>query len=624
MKATDDTFKVFSRRIFVIGGIQMIGLGVLGSRLAYLQVAQGGRYKMLADKNRISIRMIGPSRGAIIDRFGVPLAINEQNYRVLLVPEQTENIQALIADLQKYIALDQSTIDKVIKQSKQTAKFIPIKVKEDLSWEEVAKIELNLPDLPGLLIDTGEVRRYPLGQATAHVIGYVGAVSEKELKEQGEEESELNLPGFKVGKLGVEKQFDTQMRGKAGAAEVEVNVVGREVRELRRTDPTSGGRVTLTIDAELQRYAQEVLGKERSASAVVMDCNTGAVYALTSHPSFDPNIFSRGIPQDLWQMLLADPALPLTNKALAGQYPPGSTFKMITALAGLESGAITSGTTAFCPGHYSLGKQTFHCWKKGGHGTVVLTQALQKSCDTFFYKAANDIGIDNIAAMARRFGLGTQLGFELTEERPGLIPDKSWKYARFSDKWHPGETIVASIGQGYILTTPLQLAVMTARIVNGGYAVKPWITHAIGGIETKRETWKPIGIKEEYLALVRKGMEKVVNEQEGTAFSSRIDVPGMLMGGKTGTAQVQRITKQQRTLGVKNEELPWEQRHHALFVGYAPIESPKYVCVVVVEHGVGGSKAAAPIARDLLLKAQMRDPILSRLQIEKTQAKDND
>ncbi len=604
--------KFFSRRAFFVGGLQLLGLSILGARLAWLQVAQGKRYKTLSDKNRINIRMLAPSRGEIVDRFGVPLAINEQNYRVLIIPEKTDGLKKSLSMLQGLISVDDDVIKRVIKDASVTAKFLPLIVKEDLTWSEVAQIEVNLPDLPGLFIDTGEVRSYPYKDATAHVIGYVRAVSPKDMTD----DPVLKLPGFKIGKTGIEKVYDMDIRGKAGAAEVEVNVVGREVRELKRKNASSGGRVTLTIDGEMQRFTQEVLATHKSASAVVMDAHTGAIYALASHPAFDPNMFVHGFSQEQWQIMMDDPGLPQTNKAISGVYPPGSTFKMITALAGLKAGVINEHTTVFCPGHYEFGRDKFHCWKKYGHGKVDLAEALAQSCDTYFYKMSTEVGIDAIADMARKFGLGAKLGFELAEEKPGLMVDQKWKRTRFGKRWYPGETIVSSIGQGDIRTTPLQLAVMTARLVNGGYAVNPWITGYVGDKFVGKTQWEDMKIPKKHLDLVMRGMDMVVNGKTGTAKKSRIEEDDLAMGGKTGTAQVQRITAEQRRLGIKNEDLPWAQRHHALFVGYAPTNAPRYVCAVVVEHGVGGSSAAAPIAKELLKQVQLRDPAITQMQPE--------
>lgn len=616
MKRSADNEK-FTRRAFFVGAAQGTFLVVLGGRLAWLQIAQGSRYKTLSDENRINTKILPPTRGQIVDRFGVPLAVNNQNFRVLIIPEQAENLEKSLRALQKYIDVEESSIQTVLKQAKKSPKYVPLEIKDDLSWEEVAKVEVNLPDLPGLSTNVGEIRGYPLGEATAHLIGYVGAVNKNELTS----DPLLSVPGFKIGKSAIEKTHDLAMRGKAGSSDVEVNVVGREVRELKRIDPVPGERVMLTIDGELQRFAQKRLSEQQSASAAVMNVHSGEVYALASYPAFDPNVFSRGISAALWEELLANPGFPLTNKAIAGQYPPGSTFKMITALAGLKAGKITTNRTVFCPGHYILGKGRFHCWKKGGHGYVSLTDALAKSCDVYFYQMANEMGIDAISEMASQFGLGKNFGFDLSEERPGLVPTREWKKARFNESWQPGETIVNAIGQGYFLTTPLQLAVMTARLVNGGYEVKPQITGYIGDKRAAPQKWPKMKIPDAHLKLMMQGMNKVVNHERGTAYGSRVkDPPEFAYAGKTGTAQVRRITMQQRAAGVKNEDLAWRERHHALFVGYAPLDKPVYACAVVVEHGVGGALTAAPIARDLLVEVQKRNPAGTPVAVQSTPA----
>lgn len=599
--------KSFTRRAFVIGAMQACFLGALGVRLAWLQIAQGQRYKTLSDKNRINMKMIAPSRGQIVDRFGVPLAVNSQNFRVLIVPEQTDSIEKSLRDLQQLLELSEERIRSVLEQAKKSPSFVALEVRDDLTWEDVAKIEVHLPDLPGLSIDVGEVRSYPFGGATAHVVGYVGLPSKGDVHE----DQSLSLPGFKIGKTGIEKSYDGVLRGKTGASQVEVNVVGREVRELNRQQSLSGERIVLSLDAELQRFTQERLAKERSASAVIMDVETGAVYALASHPSFDPNVFTHGLSAAAWEELLADPGHPLTNKAIAGQYPPASTFKMITALAALRAGRATESRKVYCPGFYEYGGDRFHCWKRGGHGSVDVVDALAESCDTYFYELATEIGIDNIAAVAREFGLGEKLDFELLEEAPGLVPDKDWKMGYFGNSWKPGETIVASIGQGYLQATPLQLATMTARLVNGGYAVKPWITAYEGTHRQHQEKPPKMDLNEWHMKLIKRGMDTVVNKENGTAYGSRIVDPAMSMGGKTGTAQVKRITKEARAAGERNEDLAWRYRHHGLFVGYAPVDKPKYACCVVVEHGVGGSVSAAPIAKELLTEVQRRSPSAS-------------
>jgi len=596
----------FSRRAFVIGAFQAGFLAVLGGRLAWLQVVEGNRYKTLAENNRINLKMMAPARGQIVDRFGVPFAVNNQNFRVLVIPEQTDDLEQSLRQLQKLIKIDDATLDKVIKLAKKSPSYTPIEVIDDLEWEQVATVEVNIPDLPGMSIDVGEVRHYPFGDAAAHIIGYVGTASKQD--QERDDDPLLTLPDFQVGKIALEKTMDPYLRGKAGSSEVEVNVVGREVRELHNLQSHEGSRVVLSIDAELQRFAQQRLSAERSASAVVMDVHSGEVYALASFPAFDPNYFTGGISHERYEELRTDITFPLANKAVAGQYPPGSTFKMVTALAALEAGIAHEGSGVFCPGHFDFGNGRFHCWKKGGHGTVNVVSALAESCDVYFYKMSTEVGIKRIAEMARKLGLGDKFDMELQEERAGLVPDEEWKKKRYGESWHPGETVIASIGQGYMLATPMQLAVMTARIVNGGKAVKPWLAGCIGDKPVKHEAWADIGLNPKHVDIVMRGMSHVVNDQRGTGYGARIAEPGMEMGGKSGTAQVKRITKQERAAGVKNEDLPWQFRHHALFVGYAPVGNPRYACAVVVEHGVGGSKAAAPIVRDLLLMAQQRDP----------------
>ena len=598
-----DRQKEFSRRALILGAGKAALFAVLGGRLVWLQVVENQKFQMLSDKNRISLRLVPASRGEIMDRFGVPLAINIQNFRTFLVPEQAQDVEDTLKGLSNIIPVTPEEMAEILEDIKKHRPFTPVLVKENLTWDDMAKVELRLPDLAGVSIDEGETRSYPLGSATAHIIGYVGRVSKAELTD----DPVMSIPGFRIGKSGVEKTYDETLRGEAGQVQAEVNVVGREIRELSHTSPKKGHRLTLTLDADLQMQCQEFLARERSAAGIVMDAETGEIYALCSHPSFDPNVFSRGIPADLWEELLADDTKPLTNKVVAGQYPPGSTFKMVTAMAALEAG-ISLNTHVYCPGYYMLGKDKFHCWKPEGHGSVNVIDALRESCDTFFYEMGHRIGVDAIAKMARRLGLGDKLDIGIAGEGQGLIPDRAWKAKRFNQGWQQGETLNSAIGQGHTLATPLQLATMTARLVNGGKAVKPVLVRSIEEEGNQLSDWPDIGLRDANLDIVRRGMSQVVNDQRGTAYGSRIHDDAFSMGGKTGTAQVRRITERQRAEGIKNESLPWKFRHHALFVGYGPVDAPKYVAAVIVEHGVGGAKAAAPIARDMLAAAQKRDP----------------
>ncbi len=602
-----DRSRLLSRRALVLGGLKLAGLSALVGRLYYLQVIESARYTMLAEENRISLRLIAPSRGTITDRFGTPLAINQQNYRVVVVSERTRNIQETLDKISRIVPLTEGDRRRVLRELHRKRRFVPVTVRENLSWEQVATIEMNTPDLPGVAIEVGEIRHYPQADSLAHIMGYVGAVSEAELS--GNSDPVLSLPGFRIGKAGIEKFHEKVLRGTAGTSQLEVNAVGRVIRELSRDEGQSGREIQLTIDMGMQRYVQQRLAQEQSASAVLMDIHTGGIYALCSHPSFDPNQFTLGINAELWEELLSNPATPLNNKAVVGQYPPGSTFKMMVALAGLESGAINSHHSVFCPGYMELGDHRFHCWKKGGHGTVDIVGGLRHSCDVFFYDVSRRVGVDRIAEMARRFGLGDRTGLDLPHERPGVIPSIAWKKATYGKGWDMGETLVASIGQGYVLATPLQLAVMTSRLANGGYAVKPHLTRQIKSVSGEQTSWPSLGVKKENLDLVLRGMYEVSNAPNGTAYKSRIVEAGFELAGKTGSAQVRRISMAERSTGVKkNEDIPWRERDHALFVAFAPVQAPRYACCVFVEHGGGGSTVAAPIARDILLECQKRDP----------------
>lgn len=603
MSNDSDRYKTFSRRAMVLGGAKLAVFGGLAARLGYLQIVEQKRFQTLSDKNRIGHRMLPASRGEITDRFGVPLAINNQNFRAFLVPEQVDDYDTLFKNLQNFIVLTDFEIEEIKIDISRQSRFTPVLVKEGLNWQQTAQLEFHLPELPGLFIEEGEIRNYPLLESTAHIVGYVGRVNENEMTD----DPIMKMPGFRIGKTGIEKQYDLALRGKAGSVRTEVNAVGREIRELERENGTDGHRVTLTIDAELQNFCQSVLAREKSASCVVMDAYTGEVYALCSSPGFDPNLFTYGISTEQWEELLNHPAVPLTNKAIAGSYPPGSTFKMITALAALKDGIIDANTTHYCSGVHQVGRDKFHCWKSSGHGRVNLTAALQQSCDVYFYEISEKLGIEKIADMARRFGLGKELGLDISGERGGLVPDHKWKQGRFGAKWQLGETIVASIGQGYLLATPLQLATMTARLVNGGREVTPFLAKSVGHKKMNTSPAADMKLPKDHLDLVIRGMNAVTMTKDGTAFDARIKDPAMAMGGKSGTSQVRRITRAQRAAGIKNEDLPWKDRHHALFVAHAPINDPRYVCAVVVEHGVSGSGAAAPLARDIMLEVQRRD-----------------
>ncbi len=606
-------YKMFTRRTLVVGGGQLVLLSALAGRMYYLQVIDSARYRMLAEENRINLRLLPPPRGRIVDRSGLPLAVNERNYRVVIVPEQTPDVEDTLDKLDAIIPLSDDERRRILDEVGRKRSFVPVNVRENLSWEQVARIEVNAPDLPGVMIDVSHNRHYPFGEVAAHVLGYVAAVSASELTG----DPLLELPNFRIGKNGVEKAQDLRLRGKAGNSEVEVNAIGRVIRELSRKEGRPGEDVALAIDMRLQAFVQGRLARQQGASAVAMDVHTGEVLAMASTPSFDPNAFSKGISAEEWRALAADARGPLTNKAISGQYAPGSTFKMMVALAALEAGTASPEHEVFCRGYVKLGDLTFHCWKKSGHGRVDMYKGIQQSCDVYFYDVARRTGVDRIAAMARRFGLGRVLGIGLPGERPGLIPTRDWKLATLGSRWQLGETLVIGIGQGFVLTTPLQLAVMTARLVNGGRAVKPLLVRAAGGPAEPADArarravpaFPEIGVGKASLRFIAKAMAAVTNTRRGTAFKARIVEREMAMGGKTGTSQVRRITEAERQSGaLKDKERPWRERDHALFVGYAPVHDPRYAAAVVVEHGGSGARVAAPIVRDILVETQRRDP----------------
>ena len=606
-------YKSFTRRGLLLGGGQALLVSALAGRMYYLQVIESDRYRTLAEDNRINLRLLAPPRGRILDRFGVPLAVNVQNYRVVLVREQIPDLDATLTALSQVIELTDLDRDRVLHEAKTKRAFVPIQVRGHLTWEQVSQIEVNAPDLPGVSIEVGDTRFYPAGEAITQALGYVAAVSEEELTG----DPLLELPDFRIGKHGIEREHDLALRGAAGTSQVEVNAVGRIIRELpsRRQDAVPGREAILTIDAGLQRFTHGLLAKEKSASAVVLGIEKGEVLALASAPSFDANDFSLGISSAQWSKLINDPLSPLTNKATAGLYSPGSTFKMIVALAALEAGIKTS-EMAFCTGMLKLGNAKFHCWKRPGHGWLDMRGGIKQSCDIYFYELSKQVGIERMADMAARFGIGIETGIDLPGERAGVMPTKAWKEANIGEPWQLGESLVAAIGQGFILATPLQLAVMSARIASGK-AVVPRLTRGFrpsdseGPVEpVEAADFAPLDVSKSHLAFIREAMDAVVNEPKGTAHYRRITEDGWEMAGKTGTSQVRRITKAEREAGVKkNEDLPWRFRDHALFVSFAPVHKPRYACAVVVEHGGGGSKAAAPIARDILIEAQRRDPL---------------
>jgi len=607
-KKDKSRYATFSRRSLAVGGGMALVFAVLGGRLYQLQIRDGDEYMTEAEDNRINERLLAPPRGRIFDRFGVELANNRRNYRVLLVAEQaTDGVEEALDTIGEVIQLSDVQKKRVITELAQNKKFVPVPVAENLTWEEFSRINMHLPYLPGVQPDVGETRDYPYGPEMVHVLGYVASVSEQELAH--DDDPLMSLPGMRIGKRGIEKEFDKQLRGRAGASRVEVNAYGRVIRELGKDPGVPGQDVWISLDGELQRFVDQRLGGE-SAACVVMDAANGDVLALSSTPGFDPNWFNVGVTGPQWRELATSDYKPLLNKAIAGTYPPGSTFKTAMALAAVDNGM--DDLVVDCTGSIRLGDHTFYCdaWRIGGHGHVNLTRGIQVSCDICFYEVARRLGIDKMAEAAHALGLGSPTGIELPGELGGLIPTRAWKMARFGVPWQQGETLVSGIGQGYVLATPLQLCTLAARLATGK-AVSPRLTHQVGAALQSYPLAAPLPFSDKAFAMVRQGMGMAVNAPGGTAYGSRILQPGFEMAGKTGTAQVRRITREERQSGLTPQsELPWAQREHALFIAFAPLDNPRYAVSIVLEHGGNAhTEPQVQFARDILTFAQKRDTL---------------
>jgi len=606
--------EIVSRRTFLFGGgVTLLITGIAG-RLYQLQVADYEKYQDLAQENQFNRRVLTPLRGEIIDRFGNVLASNRKNFRILLIPEQSRDIDATIDKISQYVPVPDEKRARIIREIRRRGAFTPVEIENNLSWPEFSRINFELPHLSGVLPDVGETRDYPFGEASAFVIGYVGAVTDRDLaaQESDEDRTLLRQPGFKIGRDGLERTYEKELRGQAGKMNVKINAHGRVIEEFadEATPAIQGKTLTLTIDADLQQVAMKELEGE-SAAAVVMDTVTGDILVLASTPAFNPNDFNVGINSDLWKELNASPYKPLLNKPLSGVYPPGSTLKVLSAIAAQEAG-VKPTQTAYCSGKVWYGNRYFHCWKRGGHGTVDMKGAIKHSCDVYFYEIAKQLEVDILANVARKFGLGQTYQLGVSGQKKGIVPDREWKRQYYAGQpenqpWFQGETLSVIIGQGYVTSTPLQLCVMAARVASGR-AVRPRLVRAVGDLVLPEPNAPLIDIDHDHLNVVRAGMNAVTNEY-GTAARSRLEDPAWQMAGKTGTSQVYQITAEDRAKGLaKPEDLPWERRDHALFISYMPFENPRYACSVVVEHGIGGSRAAGPKAREIMRAVAAKDP----------------
>ncbi len=580
-------------RIGAMGLMIALALSLLVSRLWHLQILDGENLRTMSENNRLRLIRTPPLRGVIYDRRGQVLVDSRPAYDVVLVPEDTPDMQKTIEALSRYVATGENFSSKIVVRDVRRPSYEGIVLAKDVSWPMIAAVETHQLEIPGVTIATSTRRYYPSGGFAAHVLGYVGEISPRELAQ---------FPGYRmgdlIGKFGIEKKWESILRGKGGGQQIEVDATGRRLRALDTVEATAGQSLVLTLEAGLQKKAESLL-EGREGSIVVLDVRNGDVLAMASRPVFDPNMFARGITVDEWRDLINDPLHPLSNRAIQGQYPPGSTFKVIMAAAALEKGVVTPSTRFFCSGGLPFGGHVFHCWKKHGHGSVDLRQAIAQSCDVYFYQVGQRLGIQAIADYARRFGLGAPLGIALDHEASGVIPDPAWKKARLGAPWYAGETLSVAIGQGYVTATPLQMAMVAAAVANGGTVYRPHLVKRILGDDGQPvkeyvpEVLQETKIDPRTLRLVREGMTEVVNSPSGTGKKAKLE--DILVAGKTGTSQVIAGTKG------KGKGLPRQYRDHAWFISFAPADAPEVAVACLLEHaGEGGGAAAAPVVKEVL------------------------
>lgn len=586
----------FSRRALLVGGGQMLGFGALAWRLFQLQVLEEGRYDPLADENRTSLQVVLPKRGRIFDRKGLILADNEETFRVTITPALAGDIPSVLQQLRRLIPVRQDDLEAIAKRAKKQSRNTPISIASDLTFEQVAQVSLFAPHLPGIRTEVVWKRKYRQGPAVGHLLGYVGGVERISV----DDDPLMRMPGMRVGKSGVEAGMEAILRGQGGTQKIEVDARGHMMRNLEMHDPKSGSDITLSIDTALQRRVLERLQQERRASCVVIELKAGEVVAMASTPGYDPGDVVDGMTDETWHRLTTAEDKPMLDRAAAGQYPPGSTFKMVTALAALHTGLVDVNERVPCDGRFELADQTYRCWKRSGHGRMNLHQAIRESCDVYFFEMSKRLGIDAIADMARSLGLGQVFNCGLAQQKAGLVPDADWKRGRWNAGWLAGETILAGIGQGYVLATPLQLAVMMARVATGKIVTPTLIRRAPSAPQSN---FPSLGLHEDKLEAVRRGLLAVVNEEGGTGSNASLGEGSVRVAGKTGTSQVSRASSD-----TAQDDLPWGERDHALFVAYFPADAPRYAVSAIVEHGGGGGATAAPLVRDVIEAVLQADP----------------
>ncbi len=600
---------VINRRMFIIGAAKIVVFAGIVARLFSLQINENKKYLTLSDKNRIREWKLPPTRGNIVDYFGNVIAGNLKVYQLQIVPEQVENFNYLLLRLKSLLDLSDKKIKKIKKLKVELKPWDSIIVSENLSWSQFVKINNYLYDLVGVKPVMTISRNYPFKDVYTHVLGYVSQPNEQEILEN-ETVQERFVPGMKIGKLGLEKRLENHLIGRNAIQRYEVNAYGKRINQLEHQKGEQGSKIRLTVDTEIQKACAELL-EDRAGSISVMDIYTGDIIAMYSSPSYDPNLFLFGISKDEWELIRNNPLKPLINKTLSGLYSPGSTIKPIVALSALENNVIDTKFKVKCTGKMELYGQTFHCWKEKGHGWLSLNNAMKQSCDTYFYEVARLLGVDRLNITAEKFGLGNKvLGEYFDIEKKGLFPNTKWKKNNLGKGWVLGETLITGIGQGYIQTTPLQLCMMTAQIANGGYSIKPKIIvdnnpltldqakKSMQDQELQNSSSKLFKDKKN-IKIVQQAMFSSTNERFGTSYKSRIDDPKYQFAGKTGTAQVKRISKRERELDLKLEQIPYKDRDHALYVAYGPYINPRYALSIIVEHGGSGSRTAAPIAKKL-------------------------